>query len=73
MIAGDLKPAFMVDLQLKDLKLVLECANQLKQPLPGTALAKELLTALQAQGRGKDGTQALIDVIRQLGPVSHSE
>jgi len=67
-IAGDMAPAFMVDLQLKDLRLVLEYAAQIGQPLPGVALATELLRALQARGRGKDGTQALIDVIRQLGP-----
>jgi 3-hydroxyisobutyrate dehydrogenase len=67
-IAGDLGPAFMVDLQLKDLRLVAEYAEQIAQPLPGTALATELLRVLQAKGRGKDGTQALIDVIRQLGP-----
>ncbi|AQT68392.1 2-hydroxy-3-oxopropionate reductase [Anaerohalosphaera lusitana] len=67
-IADDLKPSFMVDLQLKDLKLVMEYARQIKQTLPGTALAQQLMTALQAQGRGRDGTQALIDVIRQLGP-----
>jgi len=66
-IAGDYKPAFMVDLQQKDLRLVLEYAEQLKQPMPGVALAKQLLTVLQAQGRGRDGTQALVDVIRQLG------
>ena len=66
-ISGDLKPAFMVELQQKDLRLVLEYAEQLKQPLPGTALARQLLASLQAQGRGRDGTQALIDVIRQLG------
>jgi 2-hydroxy-3-oxopropionate reductase len=66
-VAGDFKPAFMVDLQQKDLRLVLEYAEQLKQPLPGVALARQLLAALQAQGRGRDGTQALIDVIRQLG------
>lgn len=66
-IAGDLKPAFMVDLQQKDLRLVLEYAEQLKQPLPGVALARQLLAVLQAQGRGRDGTQALVDVIRQLG------
>jgi 3-hydroxyisobutyrate dehydrogenase len=66
-IGGDLKPAFMVDLQQKDLRLVMELADELKQPLPGVALAKQLLAALQAQGRGRDGTQALIDVIRQLG------
>ena len=62
----DFKPAFMVDLQLKDLRLVAEYAQQIKQPLPGTALAAQLLAALTAQGRGSDGTQALIDVIRQL-------
>jgi len=66
-IAGDLKPAFMVDLQQKDLRLVLECAAELKQPLPGVALAQQLLAVLQAQGRGKDGTHALVDVIRGLG------
>ena len=66
-IAGDFKPAFMVDLQQKDLRLVLEYAEQVKQPLPGVALARQLMTVLQAQGRGRDGTQALVDVIRQLG------
>jgi 3-hydroxyisobutyrate dehydrogenase len=66
-IAGDFKPAFMVDLQQKDLRLVLELADELKQPLPGVALIRQLLTSLQAQGRGRDGTQALFDVIRQLG------
>ncbi len=65
-VAGDLKPAFMVDLQQKDLRLVLEYAEQIGQPLPGTALVKQLFAVLQAQGRGRDGTQALIDVLRQL-------
>jgi 3-hydroxyisobutyrate dehydrogenase-like beta-hydroxyacid dehydrogenase len=69
-IAGDLGPAFMVDLQQKDLRLVLEYADQIKQPLPGAALAKQLLGSLQAKGRGKDGTQALIDVIRNLAAES---
>lgn len=66
-IAGDFKPAFMVDLQQKDLRLVAEYAEKLKQPLPGVALARQLLAHLQAQGRGRDGTQALVEVIRQLG------
>jgi 3-hydroxyisobutyrate dehydrogenase len=65
-IAGDFKPAFSVDLQVKDLRLVLEYAEKIGQPLPGTKLVKELFTVLQKQGRGKDGTQALFDVIRQL-------
>ena len=65
-LAGDMKPAFMVDLQLKDLRLVMETAEKIGQPLPGTRLATELLGKLAQQGRGRDGTQALVDVIRQL-------
>ena len=65
-VAGDLKPAFMVDLQLKDLRLVMDFAERIGQPLPGTKLAMELLQKLSEQGRGKDGTQALVDIIRQL-------
>lgn len=65
-LAGDMKPAFMVDLQLKDLRLIMETARQTGQPLPGTALAMQLLQSLSAQGRGRDGTQALIDILRQL-------
>jgi 3-hydroxyisobutyrate dehydrogenase len=65
-IAGDFRPAFSVDLQLKDLRLVLEYAEKINQPLPGAALAKELLSVLKAQGRGSDGTQAMFDVIKQL-------
>ncbi len=66
-IDGDFKPAFMVDLQLKDLRLVTEYADKIGQPLPGTALVCELLKVLQARGRGRDGTQALFEVIRELG------
>lgn len=66
-LAGDMAPAFMVDLQLKDLRLVMETARRIGQPLPGTALAMQLLGSLAAKGRGRDGTQALIDVIRSLG------
>ena len=65
-LAGDMKPAFMVDLQLKDLRLVMETAEKIGQPLPGTRLATELLEKLTQQGRGRDGTQALFDVIRKL-------
>ena len=65
-LAGDMKPAFMVDLQLKDLRLVMEAAQKVRQPLPGTKLSTELLQKLADQGRGRDGTQAMVDVIRQL-------
>ena len=65
-IAGDFKPAFMVDLQQKDLRLVLEFAKEIGQPLAGVELIQRLFAELQAKGRGKDGTQALVDVIRDF-------
>jgi 3-hydroxyisobutyrate dehydrogenase len=64
--AGDFQPGFTVDLQQKDLRLVLEYAEQIGQPLPGVALIKQLFAVLQAQGRGRDGVQSLIDVLRHL-------
>lgn len=64
---GDMNPAFAVDLQLKDLRLVMDAARHIGQPLPGTALVMQLLESLSAKGRGKDGTQSLIDVLRDLG------
>ncbi|MCI0498625.1 MAG: NAD(P)-dependent oxidoreductase [Planctomycetales bacterium] len=71
-LAGDMKPAFRVDLQIKDLRLVMDFAKKISQPLPGTKLAMELLEKLSEQGRGKDGTQALMDVIRQLNRPKES-
>ena len=65
-IAGDFKPTFMIDLQVKDLRLVLEYAEKIGQPLPGITMVKQLFEVLQKQGRGRDGTQSLYDVIRQL-------
>lgn len=66
-LAGDWKPAFKVDLQIKDLNLILDYAQRIGQPLPATALARELLSILSARGRGGDGTQALFEVIEQMG------
>jgi 3-hydroxyisobutyrate dehydrogenase len=59
MAAGDFKPAFMIDLQQKDLRLVLQAAERARLKLPATTLVHELFKQLQSAGRGKDGTQAL--------------
>lgn len=66
-LAGDWKPAFKTELQIKDLNLVLNYARRIGQPLPATALARELLSILSARGRGQDGTQALFEVIEEMG------
>lgn len=64
--AGDFAPGFMVDLMQKDLGLVLEAARATATPLPGTALVSQLFAVLQARGRGREGTQALADVLAML-------
>jgi 3-hydroxyisobutyrate dehydrogenase-like beta-hydroxyacid dehydrogenase len=65
-IARDYKPGFTIDLELKDLGLVLEYARQLGQPMPGVELVRSMFLALKAAGRGPEGTQCLIDALRNL-------
>ena len=65
-VRGDYAPGFMVDLMQKDLRLVLDAANETHTPLPGAALVSQLFQSIQAEGRGTDGTQALVDAIAKL-------
>ena len=44
MIERDWRPGFTIDLQQKDLRLVLEAADELGVPVPGTALVFQLYT-----------------------------
>jgi len=67
MIDGDFKPAFAVKHQQKDLAIVLATSREKKLPLPGVALVHQLLVALEAEGRGDDGTQALYTLYERLG------
>lgn len=65
-IDGDFKPAFMVKLQQKDLRLVLDSARSSHTPLPGASLAHQLFASLEAEGHGDDGTQSMVKVIERL-------
>ena len=69
MIARDFKPAFAVRHQQKDLAIVLEAARERGVPLPGVALVHQLLSALEAEGRGDDGTQALLTLYEKLASM----
>ena len=71
-LRGDFAPGFMVELMQKDLRLVLETAAQTHTALPGTALVNQLFTAIEAEGRGRDGTQALVDAVGKLSGSSGS-
>ena len=66
MIKGDFAPAFMVDLQQKDLRLVLQCAAESQTSLPASSLVNQLFTAAQAAGDGRQGTQVLFNVLGKL-------
>ena len=64
MLKGDFAPGFMIDLQQKDLRLVLEAAAELHLPLRAVQLVHELFTLAQNKGWGREGTQALFKTIK---------
>ncbi len=68
-IAGDFEPGGRVTVQYKDLGIALETADKLRVPLPGTALARQLYSALLAAGRGDLDHSAVITVLEDLAGV----
>jgi 3-hydroxyisobutyrate dehydrogenase len=62
----DWRPGFTIDLQQKDLRLVLEAADDLGVPLPVTSLVFQLYRTLQVQGSGSDGNHALVKALEHL-------
>jgi 3-hydroxyisobutyrate dehydrogenase len=58
-IQNNFAPGFFVEHFLKDMTIALDEAQRLGLALPGLALAKQLYQAVQAQGHGRAGTQAL--------------
>ena len=68
-IRGDFDPGFMVKLQQKDLRLILEQGREMHVTLPGTALVNQLYQALEAAGEGALGTQALARVHERASHV----
>ena len=66
MIADDWRPGFTIDLQQKDLRLVLERADQLGVPVIATSLVYQLYRTLQQQGLGGEGNHALVKALQAL-------
>jgi 3-hydroxyisobutyrate dehydrogenase len=62
----DWRPGFTIDLQQKDLRLVLDAADDFGAPLPGTSLIFQLYRTLQAQGLGSEGNHALVKALENL-------
>lgn len=66
MVADDWRPGFTIDLQQKDLRLVLERADQLGVPVIATALIHQMYRTLQQQGLGSEGNHALVKAITAM-------
>jgi 3-hydroxyisobutyrate dehydrogenase len=65
-LARDWRPGFTIDLQQKDLRLVLEAADQMGVPALATATVFNLYRTLQAQDLGAEGNHALVKALEHL-------
>ena len=68
-IERDWSPGFMIDLQQKDLRLVLESADELGVPLLGCSTAFHLYRTLQNLGCGAEGNHALVRALENLAGI----
>lgn len=66
----DFRPGFTIDLQQKDLRLVLEAADELGLPLTLTSTIHGFYNALQRQGLGGEGNHALVKALEQLSGIT---
>ena len=69
MLAGNYDPGFFVEHFVKDMEIALNECRRMNLALPGLALVHQLYVALKAQGRGRNGTQALILALAELSRV----
>ncbi|MXZ05856.1 MAG: NAD(P)-dependent oxidoreductase [Rhodothermaceae bacterium] len=72
-IVRDFRPGFTIDLQQKDLRLVLEAADAMGVPLPATSQVFQWYRTLQDRGLGGEGNHALIMALEHLSGVQVGE
>jgi 2-hydroxy-3-oxopropionate reductase len=68
-IKGEFEPGFKSKFHFKDLGIIMDTARKLNVPLPATAIAQQLFSALLAAGRGELDHSAVINVIEDLAGV----
>lgn len=66
MIVRDFRPGFTIDLQQKDLRLVLEAADAMGIPLIATSMVFQMYRTLQTQGLGGDGNHGLVKALEKM-------
>jgi 3-hydroxyisobutyrate dehydrogenase len=72
-VKRDWRPGFTIDLQQKDLRLVIEAADQLGIPVISTSLVYNLYRTLQAEGLGGEGNHALVKALERLAGIEVGE
>ncbi len=65
----DWRPGFTIDLQQKDVRLILGAADQLGVPVMLTGLIFNLYRTLQAEGLGGEGNHALVKALEKLAKL----
>jgi 3-hydroxyisobutyrate dehydrogenase len=68
-IKRDFEPGFYVEHFIKDMGIALAEAKRMGLALPGLGMAEQLYLAVQAQGFGRKGTQALMLALEQLSGI----
>jgi len=68
-MAGDLEPGGTVETVQKDLDIMMSAARDLHLTLPGSSLVQQLYNAVEADGKGKKGHQALVTAYEKLSGV----
>jgi len=68
-IERDWRPGFTIDLQQKDLRLVLDAADEMGVPVLGTSTCFQFYRTLQQRGLGSEGNHALIKAIENLSGI----
>lgn len=66
---GEFEPGFKSRFHYKDLNIIMDTAKNLNVPLPATAVAHELFSALMALDRGDLDHSAVITIIEDLAGV----
>jgi len=68
-IERDWRPGFTIDLQQKDVRLVLHAADQLGVPVLVSSLVFNLYRTLQTGGLGAEGNHALVKALERLAGI----
>ncbi len=69
-IDGYWEPGFTIDLQQKDLRLVLEAADETGAPVLASSTVFQLYRTLQRAGLGGEGNHALVKALERLSGIT---